>query len=164
MNDFHQAISTVVGDLTPQPWDYTDGSGTTLTVIPAGLRAEPGEAEVHVRITRPDATGLAEYGITGPNSRGVAEVGVSTSLLPALIAALTERTVWRDDCLVAGTLTVVAGALAATPDGDNVAVIVTEVHSAEREERVSVLLPEAQRLPLASALRRALDVARGWEG
>lgn len=28
----------------------------------------------------------------------------------------------------------------------------------------SVLVPEAQRLPLASALRRALDVARGWEG
>jgi hypothetical protein len=27
----------------------------------------------------------------------------------------------------------------------------------------SITLPEAQRLPLASALRRALDVARGWE-
>jgi hypothetical protein len=24
-------------------------------------------------------------------------------------------------------------------------------------------VPESQRLPLASALRRALDVARGWE-
>ncbi|MCX4617384.1 MULTISPECIES: hypothetical protein [Streptomyces] len=29
---------------------------------------------------------------------------------------------------------------------------------------VSMVLPDAQRLPLASALRRALDVARGWEG
>ncbi|WP_406278901.1 hypothetical protein OHT93_38270 [Streptomyces sp. NBC_00191] len=28
----------------------------------------------------------------------------------------------------------------------------------------SVTLPEGQRLQLASALRRALDVARGWEG
>jgi hypothetical protein len=28
---------------------------------------------------------------------------------------------------------------------------------------VTMRLPEAQRLPLASALRRALDVARGWE-
>jgi hypothetical protein len=27
----------------------------------------------------------------------------------------------------------------------------------------TVLVTEAQRLPLASALRRALDVARGWE-
>jgi hypothetical protein len=27
----------------------------------------------------------------------------------------------------------------------------------------SITLPEAQRLPLASALRRALDVARSWE-
>ncbi|MEU9792910.1 hypothetical protein AB0E27_20170 [Streptomyces sparsogenes] len=163
MRDFHQALSTFIAELTPQPWDYTSADGTTLRVIPAGLRAEPGEAEVYVRITRSDATGLGRYGITGPNSRGVAEVGVSTSLLPALIEALTERTVWRDDCLIAGTLTVVAGALAATPDGDNVVVVVTEVHSSEREETVVVLLPEAQRLPLASALRRALDVARSWE-
>ena len=161
--DFHTALNSVIADLTPQPWDYTDNAGTTLTVIPAGLRAEPGEAEVYVRITRSDATGLGDYGITGPNSRGVAEVGVTTSALPALIEALTERTVWRDDLLVAGTLTVVAGALAAAPDGDGVAVTVTEVHSAEREETVAVWLPEAQRLPLASALSRALDVARGWE-
>ncbi|WP_269859655.1 hypothetical protein [Streptomyces sp. RPT161] len=62
-----------------------------------------------------------------------------------------------------GTLTVVAGTLAATPDGGNVVVVVTEVHSAEREETVAVRLPGAQRLPLASALRRALDVARRWE-
>jgi hypothetical protein len=161
--DFQDALNTVIAELTPQPWDYTDTDGTTLRVIPAGLRSDPGEAEVYVRITRPDASGLAEYGITGPNSRGVAEVGVSTSLLPDLITALTERTVWRDDCLVAGALTVVAGALAATPGRDNVIVCVTEVHSAERKEIVAMLLPETQRLPLASALRRALDVARGWE-
>lgn len=162
--DFQDALNSVIAELTPQPWEYTDVDGTTLRVIPAGLRAERGEAEVYVRITRADATGLGKYGITGPISRGVAEVGVSTSLLPALIEALTQRTVWRDECLVAGTLTVVAGALAAAPDGDSVVVVVTEVHSAEREETVAVRLPESQRLPLASALRRALDVARGWEG
>ena len=161
--DFQTALTTVIADLTPQPCDYTGVDGTTLRVIPASLHTEPGEAEVYVRITRSDATGLGEYGITGPNSRGVAEVGVSTSLLPALIEALTQKTVWRDDCLVAGTLTVVAGALAATPDGDGVVVVVTEVHSAEREEIVAMRLPEEQRLPLASALRRALDVAHGWE-
>jgi hypothetical protein len=161
--DFHDALNSVIADLTPQPWEYTSADGTTLRIIPAGLRADRGEAEVYVRATRSDATGLGDYGITGPKSRGVADVGVSTSLLPGLIAALTERTVWRNDCLVAGTLTVLAGAIAATPDGDNVAVCVTEVHSEERKETVAMLLPDAQRLPLASALQRALDVARAWE-
>ncbi|MFD8771428.1 hypothetical protein [Streptomyces sp. NPDC059916] len=162
--NFRDALNIVTAELTPQPWDYTDGEGTTLTVIPAGLRSDPGEAEVNIRATRSDAAGLGDYGITGPNSRGVAEVGVSTSLLPALIEALTQRTVWRDECLVAGTLTVVAGDLAAMPDGDGMLVAVTEVHSAERQETVAMRLPDAQRLPLASALRRALDVARSWEG
>jgi hypothetical protein len=161
--DFQHALNTVIAELTPQPWDYTTPDGTTLRVIPAGLAASPGDAEVNIRITRADATGLGDYGITGPNSRGVAEVGVSTSLLPALIEALTQRTVWRDECLVAGTLTVVAGELAAMPDGDGVLVAVTEVHSAERQETVAMRLPDEQRLPLASALRRALDVARSWE-
>lgn len=161
--DFHHATRIVVAELTPQPWDYTSDDGTTLRVIPAGLTADRGDAEVYVRITRADATGLCDYGITGPNSRGVAEVGVPSSLLPALIQALTDRTVWQDTCLIAGTLTVVAGVLAAAPDRDGVAVTVTEVHSAEREEKVFISLPDAQRMPLASALRRALDVARGWE-
>jgi|SRR5690242_7358018 len=156
MRDFHNALDAVIADITPQPWDYTTPDGTTLRVIPAGLRADEGDAEVLVRITQPGATGLAEYGITGPDSRGVAEVGITTTDLPDLIAALTERTVWRDDSLT-------AGALATTPDGDGVAVCVTEVHSAERRESVAIRLPEAQRLPLASALRRAGDVARGWE-
>ncbi|NUO43743.1 MAG: hypothetical protein HOV82_17105 [Streptomyces sp.] len=162
--DFKDAWNIACAELTPQPWDYTTPDGTTLRVIPAGLRADKGDAEVLVRITRADATGLYSYGITGPNSRGVAEVGVTTTGLPALIEALTERAVWRDDNLVAGTLTVVAGEIAAMPDdAGGVLVAVTEVHSAEREETVAMRLPEAQRLPLASALRRALDVARGWE-
>lgn len=154
--DFHTAFNIVTGDLTSQPWDWTTPDGATLRVIPAGLHADKGDAEVLIRITRAEATGLYEFGITGPNSRGVAEVGVTTSDLPGLIQALTGQTMWEDCGLVAGALTVVA-----TPGG--VAVTVTEVHSAEREETVSIRLPEAQRMPLASALRRALDVAKGWE-
>lgn len=161
--DFRDALNNIIADLTPQPWDYTDNAGTTLTVIPAGLRAEKGDAEVNVRITRPDATGLYDYGITGPDSRGVAEVGVPTRLMPDLIEALTERTVWRDEGLVAGTVWVIANDIATMSDGDGVLVAVTEVHSAERQETVAMRLPDAQRLPLASALRRALDVARSWE-
>lgn len=161
--DFRDALNIVTAELTSQPWDYTSADGITLRVVPAGLRADKGDAEVNVRITRPDATGLGEFGITGPDSRGVAEVGVPTRLLPALVEALTERTVWRDECLVAGTLTVVATDIATMPDGDGVLVVVTEVHSAEREETVVMRLPGAQRLPLASALRRALDVAKSWE-
>lgn len=154
--DFRDAFNIVIAELTPQPWDWTDNTGTTLRVIPAGLRETAGYAEVLIRITRADATGLCEYGITGPNSRGVAEIGVPTRDLPALIQALTERAGWEDDQLVAGTLTVLV-------DEEGVAVTVTEVHSAEREEAVFVRLPEEQRMPLASALARALDVAKGWE-
>lgn len=162
--DFRDALNIVTSELTPQPWDYTTPDGTTLRVIPAGLRADKGTAEVNIRITRADATGLYDYGITGPNSRNVAEVGVPTSLLPALIDALTQQAVWRNDCLVAGTLTVVAGEIAAMPDdAGGVLMAVTEVHSADRQETVVMRLPEAQRMPLAAALARALDVARSWE-
>lgn len=154
--DFHNGLNIVIAELTPQPWDWTDDAGTTLRVIPAGLRETPGYAEVLIRITRPDATGLYDYGITGPNSRGVAEVGVPTASVPAIIEALTERAGWEDDRLVAGMLTVLV-------DEGGVAVTVTEVHGVGREETVFVRLPEVQRMPLASALRRALDVARGWE-
>ncbi|MET9039357.1 hypothetical protein ACFWBS_44830 [Streptomyces mirabilis] len=59
--------------------------------------------------------------------------------------------------LVAGSLLVAAGA-------DGVVVGVTEVHGPGQQVEVSMVLPNAQRLPLTSALRRALDVARGWEG
>jgi hypothetical protein len=154
--DFRDALNNVIAELTPQPWDYTDNAGTTLTVIPAGLRAEKGDAEVNVRITRPDATGLYDYGITGPDSRGVAEVGVTTTDLPALIRALTEQSCWTDTGLVAGSLRVM-------PASDVVFVDVREDHSGGRTSAVSMALPDAQRLPLASALRRALDVARAWE-
>ena len=156
MSDFRHALDAVIADITPQPWEHTTPDGTRLRVIPAGLSAEPGDAEVYVRITQPDATGLAEYGITGPDSRGVAEVGVTTAVLPDLIRALTDRQPWTD-----ATLT--AGILAVTPDTAGVGVRVTEVHGRGQEVTVTMRLPEDQRLPLASALRRAGDVARGWE-
>lgn len=154
--DFRDALNIVTAELTPQPWDYTDSEGTTLRIIPAGLREDAGYAEVLVRITRADASGLAEFGITGPDSRGVAEVGVTTTQLPALIEALTEQTSWMGAGLVAGDLLVAVGS-------GGVVVAVTEVHGPEQHVAVSMTLPESQRLPLASALRRALDVARGWE-
>lgn len=154
--DFRHALDAVIAELTPQPWDYTTPDGTTLRVIPAGLSADRGEAEVYIRITRPDATGLAEYGITGPDSRGVAEVGVATAVLPDLIRALADRQSWDDTTLVSGTLAV-------TPDATGVGVRVVEDHGRGREVTVSMHLPEQQRLPLASALRRAGDVARSWE-
>jgi hypothetical protein len=156
MTTFNDALGRVIAEITPQPWDYTSSDGTTLRVIPAGLREDRGYAEVLVRITRADATGLGAYGITGPDSRGVAEVGVPTATLPSLIQALTDQDPWEDKDLVAGALTVL-------PAHGGVTVTVTEIHSAEREETVSIGLPGAQRLPLASALHRACDVARGWE-
>lgn len=154
--DFQNALNTVIAELTPQPWDYTDSEGTTLRVIPAGLRADKGGAEVYVRVTRADASGLAEFGITGPNSRGVAEVGVTTTDLPKVIEALTERGWWADNTLVSGALLVAAAS-------GGVVVGVTEVHGVGQHVDVGIVLPEAQRIPLASALARALDVARSWE-
>ena len=45
--DFDTALSIVIGELTPHPWDYTTPDGTTLRIIPAGLHhADPGTAEV----------------------------------------------------------------------------------------------------------------------
>ncbi|RPE40258.1 hypothetical protein EDD90_3294 [Streptomyces sp. Ag109_O5-1] len=154
--DFNDALNIVTAELTPQPWDYTTPDGTTLRVIPAGLREDAGYAEVLIRITRPDATGLGDYGITGPDSRGVAEVGVTTTDLPKVIEALTERGWWADNTLVSGALLVAAAS-------GGVVVGVTETHGAGQHVDVGIVLPESQRLPLASALSRALDVARGWE-
>ena len=111
---------------------------------------------MYVRITHPDATGLGEFGITGPNSRGVAEVGVTTTDLPKVIEALTQRGWWADNTLVSGALLVAAAS-------GGVVVGVTEVHGAGQHVDVGIVLPEEQRMPLASALRRALDVARSWE-
>lgn len=143
--DFRDALNTAIGELTSQPWEYTTEDGVTLTVIPAGLREAPGWAEVNVRITA-DKT-LA------------AEAGVTTTDLPGFIDALTARTAWRH-------VTAIDDEITAIPGEGGMVVTVTEVHwedDGRCEVPASVRLPESQRLPLASALRRALDVARGWE-
>ncbi|HEY9370423.1 hypothetical protein [Streptomyces sp.] len=155
---FQDALNSVIAELTPQPWDYTDSVGTTLTVIPAGLREEPGCSEVMVRVTRPDASGLYDFGLTGPATKGAAETGITTTNLPSLIAALEGHAGWEQAAGWGDPTRIVA-----TP---TLHVTVTEGHhDAGRwiDVTESVQLPEAQRLPLASALRRALDVARGWE-
>lgn len=156
--DFQTDLNTVIADLTPQPWDYTTPDATTLRVIPAALREDPGQATVNIRISGPLVTGLCEFDITGPDTKGAAQVGVTTTDLPSLIASLENRAGWEQ---AAGwgdpNRIVVAPTLAIT---------VTEGHHDGGQwiaVTESVQLPEAQRLPLASALSRALDVARGWE-
>lgn len=156
--DFHTALNQTIADLTPQPWTHTSSDAQTLRVIPAGLTAAKGDAEVMLRVSGPLVTGLYAYDITGPNTRGAAEIGVTTAVLPQLIAALEGRTGWEhaDGWSDPTGITV-------TPD---LLVTVTEGHHDGREwiaVTESVQLPEAQRLPLASALRRALDVAKSWE-
>src|ERR1043166_5987564 len=79
--DFNDALSIVIAELTPQPWDYTDAAGTTLTVIPAGLPEDRGSAEVNVRITA-----LAQF--------DAVEAGVPSRDLPAMIDALTGNQLW----------------------------------------------------------------------
>jgi hypothetical protein len=157
--NFNDALRTAIADLTPQPWDHTTDDGITLRVIPAGLHSDPGQAEVLIRITRADATGLYAYGITGPNTRGAAEVGVTTTDLPSLIAALEGHAGWEQADGWSDPTRIVV-----TPTLD---VTVTEGHHDGGEwiaVTEAVQLPDAQRLPLASALQRALDVACGWEG
>jgi len=156
--DFNTALNQVIAELTPQPWDYTTTDATTLRVIPAGLREDSGCAQVLIRITGPLVTGLYDYDLTGPNTRGAAETGITTTDLPALIAALEGRAGWEQAEGWGDPTRIVV-----TPTLD---VTVTEGHHDGSQwigVTESVRLPEAQRRPLASALRRALDVARGWE-
>jgi hypothetical protein len=144
VNDFRRAVDAVIAEITPQPWDYTTPNGTTLTVIPAGLREDKGNAEVIIRITTDKTT--------------AAEVGVTTQHMTAVLRAVDasaplEHVTWLGD------------ALAITPiEGGGLSLLVTEVHyDPRREVAAAIILPAGQRMPLASALRRALDVARGWE-
>lgn len=145
--DFRQALDIVIGELTSQPWDYTDADGRAVTVIPAGIRADRGRAEVIIRITESESLPV--------------EIGVTTADLPGMIDTLTEGQDWRHQT----TLDSIIAALI-VPSG-TVTLVVTEVDWSRNDDRrmasASVCLPAAQRLPLVSALRRALDVARGWE-
>ncbi|KAF2774637.1 hypothetical protein [Streptomyces sp. OM5714] len=139
--DFETAIASVTADLTPQPWAYTATDGAHLTVIPAGLREDPDCAEVLVRIT---------------DSGQTIEAGIPTAYLPGLIDALTGYRLWSHD-----TLDDVTVHLAPFGGGGMILALTDDPEAETAGPQVHV--PEAQRLPLASALRRALDVARGWE-
>lgn len=158
--DFHNALNIALAELTPQPWDHTAADGTTLTVIPAGLpHAEPGTAEVYLRVTR-DKTHAAEAAIT-------------TTDLPALITALSapvtshwEHEPHYPDGTPKGRIGTWLGdmyGLALNPMQDGFSLTVIE-DTGDGVVAATVMVPEEQRLPLASALGRALDVARSWEG
>jgi hypothetical protein len=144
--DFQDALNTVTAELTPQPCDYTDTAGTTLTVIPAGLREAPGYAEVLVRATADKTT--------------AAEVGITTTYMVNLLHALETRTEWEHSTTYGSELGVMPSA-----DGGMVLVVTETDYETQGHPTIAVAvrLPDGQRLPLASALRRALDVARGWE-
>lgn len=156
--DFNDALNIVIAELTPQPWDYTAPDGATLTVIPAGLRENPGQAEVYLRVTR-DTTHTTQAAIT-------------TTDLPALIAALDapvtghwEHESHYPDGTPKGRIGTWLGdgyGLALNPMQGGFSLTAIEDTDAG-VVAASITLPEAQRLPLASALRRAMDVARGWE-
>jgi hypothetical protein len=148
--DFRTAFNTVIAELTPQSWDYTTPDGTRLRVIPEGLRQDPGDGVVEIQICP-----AAHVQVTpdGPEYR------MRTVDVPSLIAALTSRTAW--------TTADWGDVLAVRPEGDRTRLAYT-VYARDTTGRPAdvdrtVLVPEAQRLPLASALARALDVARSWE-
>jgi hypothetical protein len=149
--DFRDAIDIVTAELTPQPWDYTTPDGTTLRIIPEGLRQDPGDGVVLIQICP-----AAHVQVTpdGP------EYSVRTAYMPEMINAIVSRTEWTTEDGWSDGLTV-------RPEGDGMrlAYIVWARDTMGQPADVdrTVLVPESQRLPLASALRRALDVARGWE-
>jgi hypothetical protein len=149
--DFQHALNTVTAELTPQPWDYTTPDGTRLRVIPEGLAQDPGDGVVLIQICE-----SANVQVTpdGP------EFPVRTSDMPELLAALDAR----GECMIQGGWD---EALAVRPEGAGMRLAYTvwgrDTAGQGADVDRTVLVPEEQRLPLASALRRALDVARAWE-
>lgn len=145
--NFRQALNILAAQLTPRPWEHTDPStGTTLTVIPAGHRAHPGEAEVYIRITASKTL--------------AAQAAITTTHLPALITAIEENAdfvhepQWGTDSF--RFITSPSGPVLLVREDDH-------RDGAWHAEVVAIHIPEEQRLPLVSALRRAADVAAGWE-
>ncbi|MFB6955467.1 hypothetical protein ACFCYB_00165 [Streptomyces sp. NPDC056309] len=151
--DFRTALNGLLGQLTPQPWEYTAPGGGTLTVIPAGLREDPGQAEVYVRITF--------------SKTQAAQCAVTTTDLPNLIATLSEPVTsewelvahWADGTPKPDLLD---GGIALEPVFGGFTITVTSENGGSTAT-ATMGLPEQQRMPLASALRRAMDVARDWE-
>lgn len=148
--DFNDALNIVRAELAPQPWDYTTPDGTRLRVIPEGLAQDPGDGVVLIQICE-----AAHIQVTpdGP------EFELRTADMPGLLAALDARTEW--------TVGSWSDALAARPEAGGMRIAYTvwarDTTGQGADVDRTMLLPEEQRLPLASALRRALDVARGWE-
>lgn len=152
MTDFHNALGTVLAELTPQPWDYTTHDGTRLRVIPEGLAQDPGDGVVMIQICESASVQVTPDGPEFP---------VRTADMPELLAALDART----EC------TIHAGwdeVLAVRPEAAGMRLAYTvwgrDTTGEGADVDRTVLVPEDQRLPLTSALRRAMDVARGWEG
>jgi hypothetical protein len=149
--DFRDALNTIIAELTPQPWDYTTPDGTRLRVVPEGLRQDPGNGVVEIQII--EGAHVAKVP-TGP------EYPMRTPDVPGLIAALTSRTEWSTSDF--------GDFLTVRPEGDGMRLAYTvydrDTTGQPADIDRTVFLPEAQRLPLASALARALDVARSWEG
>ena len=148
--DFQDALNNVIADLTPQPWDWWTPNGTRLRVIPEGLRQDPGDGVVEIQICEAAHVQVTPTGPAYP---------MRTPDVPGLITALTDRTEW--------TTTDFGDVLAVRPEGDGMRLAYT-VYDRDTTGQMAdidrtILLPDTQRLPLASALRRALDVARGWE-
>ncbi|EFE65786.1 predicted protein [Streptomyces viridosporus ATCC 14672] len=161
--DFRDALGRLVAEITPQPWEHTVDD-VTLTVIPAGLREDKGRAEVYLRITQ-------------GKTRSV-ETAITTTDLPALIEKLEAGPItgswehqphWPDGTempRVGWWLESLSG-LAMGPDkygsGGFTVVVLRDASGDGDVEWAAITLPDSERMPLASAIRRALDVARGWE-
>ena len=149
--DFRDAINIAIAELTPQPWDYNTPDGTRLSVITEGLRQDPGNGVVEIQIVE---AAHVQVTLDGP------EYPMRTVDVPGLIDALTGRAEW--------TTTDFGDVLTVRPEegGIRLAYTVYDRDTTGQPADVdrTVFVPEVQRLPLASALRRALDVARDWEG
>lgn len=148
--DFHTGLNQTIAELTPQPWDYTTPDGTRLRIIPEGLRQDPGDGVVLIQICE---AAHIQATPTGP------EYPMRTVDVPGLIGALADRTEWTTSDW--GDLLVVR------PEGDGMRLAYTvydrDTTGQPADVDRTVWIPEAQRMPLASALGRALDVAKGWE-
>jgi hypothetical protein len=149
--DFRHALNIVTAELTPQPWDYTTHDGTRLRVIPEGLRQDAGDGAVLIQICEAAHVQVIP---DGPEFR------VRSSDMPELLAALDARS----ECTIPDGWDEV---LAVRPEAAGMRLAYTvggrdTTGQAALVDR-TVLVPEEQRMPLASALARALDVARSWE-
>jgi hypothetical protein len=148
--DFHNALNIVIAELTPQPWDYWTTDGTRLRIIPEGLRQDAGDGAVEIQICE---AAHVQATPDGPEYR------MRSVDVPGLIGALTDRADW--------TTTDFGDTLAVRPEPEGMRLAYTvydrDTTGQPADIDRTILLPEAQRLPLASALARALDVAKSWE-